>query len=167
MLNRSGFYSWLQKIKFLETKPVLGIRDVSVRIRIRGSVPLTNGSGSGSNSRSDFHISSAQQLYEKREGSWSGSIPLTNGSATGKPKNMRILRIRIPTLNQTVKLKWTRSRQCGWHVTHHRNFLSFEKLHGVVTGLNEILVLRTAEPTYTWTDKDRVIQNGPATYPDK
>ncbi len=30
--------------------PVLGIRDIFVRIRILGSVPLTNGSGSGSDS---------------------------------------------------------------------------------------------------------------------
>jgi hypothetical protein len=39
---------------------VLGIRDIFVRIRIRGSVPLTNGSGSGpgsgSNSRSDSFL---------------------------------------------------------------------------------------------------------------
>jgi hypothetical protein len=32
---------------------VLGIRDILVKVRVRGSVPLTNGSGSGSNSRSD------------------------------------------------------------------------------------------------------------------
>ncbi len=37
---------------------VLGIRDILVRIRIPGSVPLTNGSGSGSgtNSRSDLFL---------------------------------------------------------------------------------------------------------------
>ncbi len=40
---------------------------------------------------------SAQNIYEKREGSvsGSGSIPLTNGSGSGRPKNMRILRIPI------------------------------------------------------------------------
>ncbi len=36
---------------------------------------------------------SAQHLYEKKEGS--GSAPLTNESESGRPKNMRILRIRI------------------------------------------------------------------------
>ncbi len=68
---------------------MLGIRDILVRIWIRGSVPLTN-----------FIVQalfrSAQHLYEKRERSGSGSIPLTNGSRPGRPKNMRILRIRIP-----------------------------------------------------------------------
>ncbi len=39
---------------------------------------------------------SAKHLYEKREGSGSGSVPLTNRSGSGRPKNMRILRIRIP-----------------------------------------------------------------------
>jgi hypothetical protein len=38
---------------------------------------------------------SAQHIYEKREGSGSGFVPLTNGSGSGRPKNMRILRIRI------------------------------------------------------------------------
>jgi hypothetical protein len=39
-------------------KPVLGIRDILVRIRIPGFVPLTNGSGSGygSNSGSDSFL---------------------------------------------------------------------------------------------------------------
>ncbi len=39
---------------------------------------------------------SAQPIYDKREGSRAG--PLTNGSGygSGRPKNMRILRIRIP-----------------------------------------------------------------------
>jgi hypothetical protein len=38
---------------------------------------------------------SAQHIYEKREGSGVGSAPLTNESGSGRPKNMRILRIRI------------------------------------------------------------------------
>jgi hypothetical protein len=48
-----------------------------------------------------FH--SAQHIYEKREGSraGSGSVPLTNGSASGRPKNMRILRTRIPNTDFT------------------------------------------------------------------
>ncbi len=45
---------------------------------------------------------SAQHLYEKRDGSGSragsgaGSVLLTNGYGSGRPKNMRILWIRIP-----------------------------------------------------------------------
>ncbi len=52
----------------------LRIHDTLVWIRIRGSMPMTNGSGRGS-----------------------GSIPLTNGSGSGsrRPKNMRIRWIRI------------------------------------------------------------------------
>jgi hypothetical protein len=62
-----------------------------MRIRIPGSVPLTNGSGS---------LYPSQHLYEKREGSGSGarsgSIPLTNESGSRRPKNMQIRRLRIP-----------------------------------------------------------------------
>ncbi len=60
---------------------VLGTRDILMRIRIRGSTPLPN--GSGSNSRSD---SSLQRLLG------SGSVPLTDGSrsVSWRPKNMRI-----------------------------------------------------------------------------
>jgi hypothetical protein len=39
---------------------------------------------------------SLRHHYEKREESGSESIRLTNGSGSGRPKNMRILRIRIP-----------------------------------------------------------------------
>jgi hypothetical protein len=39
---------------------------------------------------------STQYPYEKREGAGSRSIPLTNESKSGRPKNVRILRIRIP-----------------------------------------------------------------------
>jgi hypothetical protein len=38
------------------TEPVLGIRDIFMRIRIRGSVPPTIGSGSGSGSGSDSFL---------------------------------------------------------------------------------------------------------------
>jgi hypothetical protein len=41
-----------QNIRYGTTSSVLGIRDLLVRIRIRGSVPLTNGSGSSSGSDS-------------------------------------------------------------------------------------------------------------------
>ncbi len=123
MLN--GLNPWLQKEN--STKPNKCWKSMTFWCGSGSADPylwlMSNGSGSGSNF---FHISSAQHLYEKRERSWSGSIPLTNGSATGRPKNMRILPIRIPTQNQTVKLKWTRSRQCGWHVTQHRyRYLNF------------------------------------------
>ncbi len=40
-------------------------------------------------------LQSAQHIYEKKEGYGAGSVPLTNGSGSGRPKNMRILRIRI------------------------------------------------------------------------
>jgi hypothetical protein len=39
---------------------------------------------------------SAQHLYEKREGSGSIPILLTTESGSWRPKNMRLLRIRIP-----------------------------------------------------------------------
>ncbi len=41
-------WSWWLRVWDLWLNPVLRIRDILVRIRIRGSVPLTNGSGSGS-----------------------------------------------------------------------------------------------------------------------
>jgi hypothetical protein len=41
-------------------------------------------------------LQSAQHLCEKREGSGFGSIHPTNRSGFGRPKNMVILRIRIP-----------------------------------------------------------------------
>ncbi len=54
-------------------------------------------------------LRSAQHLYEKREGSGSGdrsgSITLTNGSGSGRPKNMRILRIRIPNTAQNCYIE--------------------------------------------------------------
>jgi hypothetical protein len=37
-----------------------------------------------------------QALFHKREGSGAGSVTLTNGSGSWRPRNMRILRIRIP-----------------------------------------------------------------------
>jgi hypothetical protein len=88
-------------------KPVLGIRDIVVLIRIRGSVPLTNGSGSNSFLQVTFKdaptnflqifliipagtlssalFQSAKHLYEKREGAGSGCVPLPNGSRSGRP----------------------------------------------------------------------------------
>ncbi len=46
---------------------------------------------------------SAQHIYKKREGSGARSVPLTNGSESGRPKNMRILRIRIPNTSLIKK----------------------------------------------------------------
>ncbi len=80
--------------------PVLRIHDnlVWIRIRIRGSMPLTNGSRSGCGC-----------------GSGSGSIPLTNGSTSGsrRPKNTWIripIRIRNAGIHNTmliwIQLQW-------------------------------------------------------------
>jgi hypothetical protein len=49
---------------------------------------------------SDFNdekilFQSTKHDYEKREGSHSGSVALTNVSGSGRPKNIKILRIRI------------------------------------------------------------------------
>ncbi len=79
---------------------MLRIRDILVRIRIRGSVPLTNGSGSCSGSGvSD--LSRRLQNIIKNQGfscyfcliiEESGSVPLTNGSGSGswRPTNIRL-----------------------------------------------------------------------------
>jgi hypothetical protein len=94
---------------------VLGIPDILVRIRIRRSVPLTNGSGSGSNSGFGSFPQAHYLQFKKfsflkkfcvkilfckhyfsplntfmRKGRIR-IVPLTNGS--GRPKNIRI---RIP-----------------------------------------------------------------------
>ncbi len=71
-------------------KPLLRIRDILGRIRIRGSIPLTNGSG--------FRIKKSQNSRNQGfsyyfclmiEGS--GFVPLTNGSGyrSGRPKNIQ------------------------------------------------------------------------------
>jgi hypothetical protein len=46
-------------------------------------------------------------VYEKKEGSGAGpgSVPLTNGSGSGRPKNMRILRFRIPNTGKEEVVK--------------------------------------------------------------
>jgi hypothetical protein len=48
-------------------------------------------------------VSVRSNIHKKRDGSGAGSVPLTNVSKSGRPKNMRILRIRIPTLAQAEK----------------------------------------------------------------
>jgi hypothetical protein len=57
---------------------------------------------------------SAQHIYEKREGSGagSGSAPVTNltGSGSRRPKNMWILRIRIPNTGLWRSLSAVRTR---------------------------------------------------------
>ncbi len=116
----------LQPTNAYEQQPVLGIRDILLRIRIRspGFLSPANGSDSflqcleGGKKIHFFHIffisyqqapyfylqalfQSAQHLYEKRErsGTGSGSIPLTKGSGSGRPKNMQI---RIPNTGNRV-----------------------------------------------------------------
>jgi hypothetical protein len=96
---------------------MLWIRDILVWIRIRGSVPLTNGSGSGSYYSSAYYfmkvhlhhlsnIKSHKKTQNSRnhgfsyyfclmEGSGAGSVPLSTKSGSRRPKNIRILRIRI------------------------------------------------------------------------
>jgi hypothetical protein len=52
-----------------------------------------------------FH--STQNIAEKKEGSGAGSeaVPLTNGYGSGRPKNMRILRFRIPNTGKEEVVK--------------------------------------------------------------
>ncbi len=96
---------------------VLGIRDILVRIRMRirilGSLPLTNGSRCGCGplvkshkevtklKKSKFSYYFRLMMEGSGAGSGAGSVLLTNGSGcgSGRPKNIRIrirLRIRIP-----------------------------------------------------------------------
>jgi hypothetical protein len=96
---------------------VLRIHDILVRIRIRGSMSLTNGSGfkvfclllfeatiyiifqDKKSKRSHKTVGRNQgfSYYFCLMIEGSGSIPLTNGSRSGsrRPKNIRIRRIRI------------------------------------------------------------------------
>jgi hypothetical protein len=96
-----------------ESSAVLRIRDIILeRIRIRRSVPLTNGSGSGScyfrlcpyDANTKLYIFShiSQNSRDPSfsyyfclviKGSGSGPVPLTNRS--GRPKNIRIPRLWI------------------------------------------------------------------------
>ncbi len=134
LLQREGFRFWLIKLNNTDTRnighvprnrcflllwthgwqrqvhAVLRIHDILVwiRIRIRGSMPVTNGSGLGSGLGSgsgSFYFqhwpSRCQQKtnsyyicwmkkgsgYRSRAGFGSESIPLTNGSGSGSPKN--------------------------------------------------------------------------------
>ncbi len=116
------------------SKPMLGIHDTLVWIRIPGSVTLKNGSGPAPDPTPDptpfftdfkdakkyffifflitcpqaHHLQSAPHIYEKKEGSGarSGSIPPTNGSRSGRPKNMRI---RIPNTARNYAKKTIQS----------------------------------------------------------
>jgi hypothetical protein len=97
---------------------VFGIHEILVRIRIRGSIPLTNGIRFGSvlpclfeaTFTSFFEEKSyiKKSQYRRNEGflcyfclmiegsgaGWIRMVPRTNGSR--RPNNIRILRIRIP-----------------------------------------------------------------------
>jgi hypothetical protein len=61
---------------------------------------------------------SAQHIYEKREGSGAGSVPLTYGSRSGRPKKLRILRIRIRIPNTVYKSEKTRLLNWPYHCPH-------------------------------------------------
>jgi hypothetical protein len=54
-------------------------------------------------------------------GAGSGSVPLTNGYGSGRPKNMRILwiRIRIPNTDFFTNLNYIQTAVGVKHVTHH------------------------------------------------
>jgi hypothetical protein len=94
------------------------IRDILGQIRIRRSVPLSNGSGFGSGSRSWSFLSGLQDANQKSlfayyflksqnsrnqgfsyyfclimVGSGSGSVPLNKGPGSERLTNLRILRI--------------------------------------------------------------------------
>jgi len=105
---------------------VFRIHDILVWIWIRGSMPLTNGSGScyfchlkvdlqhfskiksqkdsQNNGNQSFSYYFCMMIEGSGSGSRAGSIPLTSGSGSGsgRPKNMWIrwirIRIRFPTL---------------------------------------------------------------------
>ncbi len=108
-------YLSLQKPAF---PSVLRIHDilVSIRIRIRGSMPLTNGSGSGffcfllfEGTFAIHHFSKIKKIKKKSLNSrnqgfsyyfsmmieGSRSVPLTSRSWSRRPKNIWIWRIRI------------------------------------------------------------------------
>jgi hypothetical protein len=106
-ISFGGGWLW---ITHWHAKPVLGIHDISVRIR--GCIPLTNGSWYFRQWPSIWQpifivftefffvyyllfeatFTSFSKIKSHKE--VSGSVNRTNGS--GRPKNIRILRIRIP-----------------------------------------------------------------------
>ena len=105
---------------------MLRIHDILgwIRIRIRGSMPLTNGSGScyfchlkvdlqhfskiksqkdsQNNGNQSFSYYFCMMIEGSGSGSRAGSIPLTSGSGSGRPKNMWIRWIRIRIRNTAV-----------------------------------------------------------------
>ncbi len=81
-----------EQYKYKENKAVLWIRDILVRIRMRilGSVPLPNG---------------YLCLTDPDPDPWHWSVLVTNRSGYGsrRPKNIRVLRIRIRIHNTGIK----------------------------------------------------------------
>ncbi len=123
-MNTKYINNSVEKKRTRKYKSVLRIHDILVRIRVRGSMPLTNGSRSGScyfrhwPSRRqqklilkisfssyyflkvDLHHFQRQKVQKKSQNSrmikGSGSVPLNNGYGAGsRSKNIRIERSRI------------------------------------------------------------------------
>ncbi len=124
---------------------VLRIHDISVwiRIRIRGSMPLTNGYGSWIRfllfSPSFFKDKSQKESQNNRNQGFSdyfcmmiegsGYIPLTLGSGSGRPKNMLIRLIRIRNTG------WGRSQN---HTTGRKH--GPLKYHSILMGVGAFIL---------------------------
>ncbi len=114
---------------------VLVIRNILVRIRIRGSAPWLLSSVTLKMQQKLFFpyfflrnlifakilckifilqplFQSTKHLYEKRVGS--GAVPRTNGSGSERPKNMWILRIRIPNTGCKVRTLYLPPPAVSW-----------------------------------------------------
>ncbi len=97
----------------VQNKALLWIRDILVRIRILGSVTMSNESGCGSERPNNIRMRIRTMLKSHKEVTQnnrnqgfsflyfclmmegSGSVLVTNGSGSGRPRNIWILGIRI------------------------------------------------------------------------
>ncbi len=91
----SDLYVLMTTFAVVYSASVLWIHEILVRIRIRGSIPLTNGSGSCSFRQWPSRYQKKSKFYyfsflTEGSGSVSGS-----GSGSRRPKNICILRFRI------------------------------------------------------------------------